>query len=122
MKFTYNKAEKLKRQKTIDKLFSKGKSISAYPLQLVYIIEDNERKVGVSVSKRKFKKAVQRIRIKRLLTEGYRLNKSFLIDNKLEHYTFMILYIGKEMPDFKTIDLKIKTVFKKLIKDNKANE
>jgi len=122
MKLTYNKAEKLKRQKAIDQLFSEGKSISAYPLLLVYIIEDHKRNVGVSVSKRKFMKAVQRIRIKRLLREGYRLNKSVLIDNKLEHYTFMILYIGKEMPDFKTIDLKIKALFKKLIKEINANE
>ncbi len=122
MKLTYNKTEKLKRQKTIDQLFSEGKSVSAYPLQLVYVIEDQKRKVGVSVSKRKFKKAVQRIRIKRLLREGYRLNKSFLIDNNLEYYTFMIIYIGKEMPDYKTIDLKTKALFKKLIKETKANE
>ncbi len=121
MDLTYNKTEKLKRQKTINKLFSEGKSVSAYPLQLIYMIEDNKRKVGVSVSKRKFKKAVERIRIKRLLREGYRLNKSILINNKLDHYTLMIIYVGKEMPDFKTIDLKIKGILKKLIQTLKAN-
>jgi len=120
MKFTYNKIEKLKRQKAIDLLFSEGKSISAYPLRLIYMINDKERKVGVSVSKQRFKKAVQRIRIKRLLRESYRLNKSMLIDNKINHYTFMILYIGKELPDYKIVNLKTKTLFKKLIKEIKA--
>ncbi len=120
MKLTYNKAEKLKCKKTIDQLFFEGKSISAHPLQLIYTVEDHKRKVGVSVSKRKFKKAVHRIRIKRLLREAYRLNKSFLKDNKLEYYTFMILYIGKEMPDYKTIDLKMKVLFEKLIKKTNA--
>lgn len=120
MKFTFNKTEKLKSQNTIDLLFSDGKSISAYPLRLIYIINNKERKVGVSVSKRKFKKAVERIRIKRLLRESYRLNKSILIDNKIPHYTFMMLYIGNELPDYKTVNLKTKIVFEKLIKEIKA--
>ena len=115
-KFTYSKAEKLKSQKAIEQLFLEGKSVSAYPLRLVYLKDVNETKVGVSVSKRNFKKAVDRNRIKRLLREGYRLNKNMLINNNTKGYTFMILYISKEMPDFEFIDTKIKALFNKLLK------
>ena len=113
MRYTYNKDEKLKSQKAIEQLFAEGKSVSAYPLRMVYLNSQTQLKVGVSVSKRNFKLAVHRNRVKRLLREGYRLNKNLLIDNKLDHYTLMILYISKEMPDFKTIDKKMKALLSK---------
>lgn len=113
MRYTYNKNEKLKSQKAIEQLFAEGKSVSAYPLRMVYLDNQTQLKVGVSVSKRNFKLAVHRNRVKRLLREGYRLNKNLLIDNKLDHYTLMILYISKEMPDFKIIDKKMKALLTK---------
>jgi ribonuclease P protein component len=52
---TYPKSEKLKRKNTIDLLFSEGKSVSKYPLRLVYVPVDLSEaesiKMGVSVSK-----------------------------------------------------------------------
>ncbi len=113
MRYTYNKDEKLKSQKAIEQLFAEGKSVSAYPLRMVYLDNQTQLKVGVSVSKRNFKLAVHRNRVKRLLREGYRLNKNLLIENKLDHYTLMILYISKEMPDFKIIDKKMKALLTK---------
>lgn len=115
MKNTYNKSEKLKSEKAITQLFNEGKSISAHPLRLIYMKNDNKMKVGVSASKRNFKKAVDRIRIKRLLRESYRLNKNMLINNKIDGYSLMILYISKEMPDFKLVDTKMKALFTKFI-------
>ncbi|WP_452600137.1 ribonuclease P protein component [Pontimicrobium sp. MEBiC01747] len=111
MKLTYNKTEKLKSEKAIGQLFSEGESISAYPLRLVYLKNNEQLKVGVSVSKRHFKKAVDRIRIKRLMREAYRLNKTLLLDNNITNYSFMILYINKELPDFETINRKMKALF-----------
>ncbi|WP_034060463.1 ribonuclease P protein component [Lacinutrix jangbogonensis] len=113
MKLTYNKHEKLKSQKTIEKLFLEGQSVSAYPLRLVYMKHDESRKIGVSVSKRNFKLAVDRIRIKRLLRETYRLNKTMLINKEVNGYALMILYIGKDMPDFEFVNTKMKTVLTK---------
>ena len=118
MKLTYNKHEKLKSQKTIEQLFLEGKAVSAYPLRLVYLEHGNANKVGVSVSKRNFKKAVDRIRIKRLLREAYRLNKSMLIDNNKAPHAFMILYTSKEMPDFELVNAKIQKLFTKFIDQN----
>ena len=82
MSFSYPKKEKLKSQKRIEQLFSEGKSVNAYPLRMVYLKSDfngnTTFKTGVTVSKRNFKKAVDRNRIKRLLREAYRLNKVIL--------------------------------------------
>jgi ribonuclease P protein component len=113
MKLTYNKNEKLKSQKTIEQLFLEGQSVSAYPLRLVYLKHDQSLKVGVSVSKRNFKRAVDRIRIKRLLREAYRLNKTMLINNEVNHYALMILYLSKDMPDFELVNTKTKALLTK---------
>ncbi|WP_027126278.1 ribonuclease P protein component [Gelidibacter mesophilus] len=117
---SYKKIEKLKSQKLIEKLFSEGNSVVAYPLRLVYLqtsFEDPVQiKTGVSVSKRNFKKAVHRNRIKRLMREAYRLNKSRYFNNSPEQYAFMILYIGKTQTDFETISKKMNTLMAAFLK------
>lgn len=116
MSFTYSKKEKLKSKKLIEQLFNDGKSLSAFPLRLIYLQTSFEDKIffktGVSVSKRTHKKAVDRNRIKRLLREAYRLNKP-KINNSETQFAFMILYLGKEIPLFDDINNKTKLLFKK---------
>jgi ribonuclease P protein component len=120
MKTTYPKKEKLKSKKIIEQLFVEGDSISLYPLRLVFIEstfdEAVKLKVGVSVSKRNFKKAVDRNKIKRQLREVYRLNKNLYFNNITTQYAFMILYIGTEKPDFKSLDANMKRLFKRFLK------
>ena len=124
MKFTYSKKEKLKSKKLIDQLFTVGQSVSAFPLRLVYLstpLEDDVvAKTGVSVSKRNFKTAVDRNRIKRLMREAYRLNKAAFFNNLSTQHAFMILYIGKDKPKFAEIETKMKTLFEKF--SNKISE
>ena len=126
MKFSYNKIEKLKSKKLIDKLFNEGRSINVFPLKLVYLatgLEDSVPvKTGVSVSKRYFKNAVDRNRIKRLLRETYRLNKPELFNKITTQYAFMILYIGKTGTDFDPLNKKMKVLldtFLQTVSNNK---
>ena len=56
------------------------------------------QKVGVSVSKKYFKKAVDRNRIKRLLREIYRLNKDLFTETYGENSLSMIFWVSKEKP------------------------
>jgi ribonuclease P protein component len=117
MQFTYPKNEKLKSKTTIDLLFSEGNSVSKFPLRLVYVEnkEDNAElmKMGVSVSKKYFKKAVDRNYFKRVLRETYRLNKHLLINNLEKPYAFMFFYQTKERLSYQEIEEKTIQLFQK---------
>ena len=120
MKNTYPKHEKLKRKTTIDLLFSEGKSVSKYPLRLVFapvtLEEDEKIKIGVSVSKKHFKKAVDRNYYKRVLRETYRLNKHLLLDHLDRQYAMMFFYQTKDRLTYKEIEEKTVQLFEKFIK------
>lgn len=118
MKHTYPKHEKLKSRTLINQLFTEGKSVSKYPLRLVYVqvseLEDSNVKLGVSVSKKHFKKAVDRNYYKRVLRETYRLNKSILtkvVEDK--KYAFMLLYQTKDRLTYQEVHEKTIQLFEK---------
>ena len=121
MRFSFRKKEKLKSKKIIDALFSEGKSISEYPLRLVYLQSNFDKsiqtKTGVSVSKRHFKYAVDRNRIKRLMRESYRLNRHRYFNNISTQYALMILYIGNEKPDAILMNTAMNRLFLKFSKN-----
>lgn len=120
LKFTFHKKEKLKSKKLIEQLFENGQSVSAFPLRLVYLQTTFEdaviAKTGVSVSKRNFKTAIARNRIKRLLREVYRLNKATYFNNITTQYAFMILYIGKDIPTLAQVETRMNQLFEKFLK------
>ena len=119
MDFKYPKNEKLKSQKTIDLLFSKGKSVSKYPLRLVYVETNDEKeklKFGVSVSKKHFKNAVDRNYYKRVLRECYRLNKNIIHENITKSYAIMFFYQTKDRLNYNEIEEKSILLFHKWVK------
>ncbi|MGL2993009.1 ribonuclease P protein component [Flavobacterium sp. TSSA_36] len=129
MDFSYPKKEKLKSKITIGQLFIEGKSVSKYPLRLVYCQERKETtpqiKMGVSVSKKHFKKAVDRNYFKRVLRETYRLNKHLLIPHLDEPYAFMLFYQSKERLSYAEINAKTIQLFEKFtaqLAQKKVNE
>ncbi|HJR99835.1 MAG TPA: ribonuclease P protein component [Flavobacterium sp.] len=126
MNANYPKNEKLKSKISIGLLFSEGKSVSKYPLRLVYhsgSLNENEKiKMGVSVSKKNFKKAVDRNRFKRILRETYRLNKHILLDNLDKPYAFMFFYQTKERLSYEEINAKTIQLFEKFVAQNSKRE
>ena len=117
--FKYPKTEKLKSKNTIDLLFSEGKSVSKYPLRLVFVPTDSGEavglKMGVSVSKKYFKNAVDRNYFKRVLRECYRLNKHLLSDNLEKKYAFMFFYQTKDKLSYQEIHEKTQQLFNKFL-------
>ncbi len=84
--FSFGKKEKLCRLKQIQQLFAEGKTFVKYPLRVSYLKQEELAEpvacqVLVSVSKKKFKRANKRNRIKRQIREAYRLNKHILVDH-----------------------------------------
>ena len=83
--YTLCKAERLNSKILIGKMFEGGvsKSFSIFPIRVVYMpVEQGEvpATILISVSKRRFKRAVKRNRVKRKIREVYRKNKQPLLD------------------------------------------
>ena len=118
-RFSLGAKERLKSAKSIEYLFSDGKAISAYPLRLVFIGNSNgadPMRCAFSVSKRHFKKAVDRNRIKRLLRTSYRKIKPTLYQKLPHPYMGMILFNGKEVPSQKNTDKSMGILLEKWLK------
>jgi len=108
------KKERISSKTEIELLFTKGSSFFIYPLKVVYFekaceVEEEKPVVSimVSVSKKKFKRAVKRNRLKRLIKESYRLNKSLLIGkiiNQPRSVSVGFIYLAHEEKTYSEIE------------------
>ena len=123
MSFKYPKKEKLTSKILISKLFEDSQQIYKYPLKLLWINTELPANVPVqstiSVSKRRFKKAVTRNLLKRRMREAFRLNKNDLynqlsVDNR--QIAVMIIYQSNEILPYSTIEKSIINLFSELQK------
>jgi ribonuclease P protein component len=112
--FTFGKEERLSHRNQIDELFTEGRTFNVSPFKVIYKVVDADThpriKIMVAVPKKKFKRAVDRNRLKRLIRESYRLNKNLLPEMIMTstiglHIGFIyigdnsdILYIEMEKP------------------------
>ncbi len=114
VKISYNfpREERLRSKKLISELFKGGSSFNLYPLRFVLLKHthpaETPAQVLISVSKKYFKKAVDRNRLKRQIREVYRQNKYILQpEGKTIVAVLGIIYIGKEKNAFTVIQKKL---------------
>ena len=120
MSFSLKKHEILRSKKSIKELFDNGSSFFLYPYKVFFLpdpsLENNE--VLFSVSKKYFKRAVDRNLIRRRMREAYRLNKNILKSNEKDSLSISIglIYISKFKLPYIDIENKLKQVFVRLNK------
>lgn len=101
-------------------MFSKGKSVSVFPLKVLFDFVENAGeplKAGITVSSRKFKKAVHRNRVKRVLREAYRLQKLPLqqaLQERQQSMVVFFIYLDKELPEFNHVHEKMMVALQKV--------
>jgi len=121
--FSYNKKEKLKSRKQLEALFTAGNMFIVFPLKIFYKeveLHDNVLKAGVGTSRKNFRKAVDRNRIKRLLREVYRLEKPRLLNSLTQNQkqiALFFLYVDKSLPEYNLLKEKMQQAIDKLIKN-----
>lgn len=113
MEFRFRKEEKLKSEKLIKELFEKGSSFYSFPFKVTTMPNPDQsapfHQILVSVSRKNFKRAVDRNLIKRRTRESYRLNKNLLKDSP--RLLIAYIYTAKEILTFAQIqDRLVKTL------------
>lgn len=125
--FSLPKAERIDSKKQVDRLFRGGgsKSMSAFPLRMVYMEEERMSDIWepvaqmmVSVPKRYFKRAVKRNRIKRQVREAYRLNKHILTDtlgeDSCKRMALCFIWTDGRLRDSLEVHAKMKNLLERL--------
>jgi len=119
-RFTLNKSEIISSKILIDSIHEKGYSLKLYPFFCKFLeVEKNEIPIQFIfvVSKKRFKKAVDRNRIKRLFKEAYRLNKhnfSSKIIDKNKSLAVFLSFVDNKIPTFENMTKFVLNVFEKI--------
>lgn len=118
---TFSKSEKLTNHRVIARLFEgQGTAYLAYPVRAVWTTQPEAEapvQVLISVSKRRFKKATDRNRIKRLMREAWRLHKQQFYQQaeaaQCPPIAILLMYVGKETLPYREVEAGIKKAIRK---------
>ena len=121
--YTLCKAERLNSKILIGKMFEGGvsKSFSIFPIRVVYMpVEQGEASASIliSVSKRRFKRAVKRNRVKRQIREAYRVNKHELLNALAEKKCRLVIafiYLSDQLTESSVIEERVKIALARIV-------
>lgn len=130
---TFRKRERLRHRNAVTRLFEEGKSEYAYPLRMFWLILTREQvramfhgsvpvdldplQMMITVPKKKFKHAVDRVWLRRRIREAYRLNRIPLRDkihasnrgddDADRFMQLAFIYVGAEKREYASIEKKM---------------
>ncbi len=118
--YSFSKAERLCSKTLFEELLSSEHSFVKYPFRIILkhssIPGKYPARIAISVSKKRFKRAVERNRIKRLFREAYRLNKCEFYQQLTAGETLDILfiYLDQQLPSYSKTVKAIQGALKKI--------
>lgn len=121
-RFTFRKTEKLSNIRQIDRLYKEGHSFVTGLLRVNYLLctdpDDQGVKILIAIPKKRFRKAVHRNRLRRLIREAYRIHKQVLTDLMTDFPGVFLIgftYLGDRIDiTFAELEKKITEVLPKL--------
>lgn len=135
VRHTFPKSARLHHRTLVNALFEKGRSLYVYPLRLTWrVLTPSELQASfrnvvpdgigpvqlmVTVPKKKRRHAVDRVRMRRLLKEAFRVRRNLLSVLMEAHpewrtLSLALVYIAEKNEDFGTVDKKMGIMLGKL--------
>jgi ribonuclease P protein component len=118
--FSFSKKERLKNKIEIESLFSEGNRFFEYPFNVIwklYSNSDSTLKMAVSVPKKKIPNATDRNKIKRLVREAFRKNKTIIqqpLEAKNVKLHLILVYSQSSIISMSEIEDKISVTLQRL--------
>jgi ribonuclease P protein component len=119
--FRFPRERRLKSRDAIREVFERGRAAKSWPLIAQFcpweLPADVPSQWAFSVSKRRFPRAVDRNRIKRLMREAWRHERHALdaaVGATAHRYAVVILFVGQELPEFSEVQKRMRDVLQKL--------
>ena len=121
MRNTFCKSERLCNKNLFEELLHSDFSFVKFPFRVLVkkssLQGEFPARIGISVSKKKFKRAVKRNRLKRLTREAYRIHKPELYKEAQARETLDILfiYIDNTVLEYNKIEKAIQSAIQKIV-------
>lgn len=110
----------MKRRVVMDRVFAEGNAAKGYPLVARYASVPPEgqalTRVAFTVGKRRFKRAVDRNLIKRLMREAWRHHRH-LVENDLSagvQWAVVLIFVGKDLPSAEEVERGMVKLLKRM--------
>ena len=118
---TFHRAERLRSRKLIEQVAKEGKNVSGGYFRLKWLkatLDGNyPAQLAISVSKKRFKRSVDRNRIKRLIREVYRKKKYEIYETLQQQemqVALLLMYSSDILPTYVEVENDLTIILKKL--------